>query len=65
MAAHVLAEAHNTVPPRALAPLRSRLAELRLEADAASDPERKARLTTSVERLDTLIRQLEHGHAPT
>ena len=53
------------VPPQAIRPLRERAAALRQEVLAATDPVRCAHLKSSLEQLDTLIHQLEHGHAPT
>ncbi len=53
------------IPPQALGPLRDRLAVLRSHAGAELDPEARARIKRAAEHLETLIRQLEHGHAPT
>ena len=52
-------------PPQALAPIRARLAQLRAETAAEPDPSKRARLARAAIDLENLLRQLEHGHAPT
>ena len=63
MAAHEIAVA--LPPPQALAPIRARLAQLREEAAAESDAGKRSRLARAAIDLENLLRQLEHGHAPT
>lgn len=63
MAAHEIAVA--LPPPQALAPIRVRLEQLRAETAAEPDPGKRARLARAAIDLENLLRQLEHGHAPT
>ena len=52
-------------PPQALAPIRARLEQLRTETTAEPDAGKRARLARAAIDLENLLRQLEHGHAPT
>ena len=63
MAAHEIAVA--LPPPQALAPIRARLEQLRTETTAEPDAGKRARLARAAIDLENLLRQLEHGHAPT
>lgn len=52
-------------PAQAIAPIRARLERLRTEIPAAPDAGKRARLERAAVDLETLLRHLEHGHAPT
>ncbi len=52
-------------PAQAIAPIRSRLDQLRAEAAAETDTGKRARLSRAALDLENLLRNLEHGHAPT
>lgn len=52
-------------PAQALAPIRARLEQLRTEIHSEQDAGKRARLERAAVDLETLLRHLEHGHAPT
>lgn len=52
-------------PAHAIAPIRARLERLRTEIPVTQDVGKRARLERAAVDLENLLRQLEHGHAPT